>query len=153
MKIDISKIKELRDKTGVSVGECRAALEKSGGDLENALKVLKERGVEIAQKKSERTLGAGLVETYVHQDGRVAAMVELACETDFVARTADFKNLAHELSMQIASMDPKDVEDLEKQGYIRDPSLKIKDLVTNAIAKIEENIKIVRFIRFELGQS
>lgn len=153
MNIDISKIKELRDKTGVSVGECRVALEKSDGDLKKALEVLKERGVEIAQKKAERVVGAGLVETYVHQGGRVAAMMELACETDFVARTADFKNLAHELSMQVASMDPKNVEDLEKQEYIRDPSLKVKDLVTNAIAKIGENIKIVRFIRFELGQS
>lgn len=151
--VDVSKIKELRDKTGVSVGECRAALEKTNGDLEKALVVLKERGVEIAQKKSARALGAGLVETYVHQGGRVAAMIELACETDFVARTEDFKNLAHELTMQVASMEPKNVEDLEKQEYIRDPSLKIKDLVTNAVAKIGENIKIVRFIRFELGQS
>ena len=96
-------------------------------------------------------MGAGIIETYIHA-GRVGAMIELACETDFVVRTDDFKNLAHELAMQVASMDPKDVEDLEGQEYIRDPSLKVKDLVTNAVAKIGENIKIVRFIRFELGQ-
>lgn len=152
MKIDINKIKDLRDKTGVSIGECRAALEKSGGDIERALKLLKERGVEIAEKKAARTVGSGLVETYVH-GGRVGAMVELACETDFVARTDDFKNLAHELAMQVASMDPKDTEELEQQEYIRDPSLKIKDLITSTVAKIGENVQIKRFMRFELGQS
>lgn len=151
MAIDISKIKELRDKTGVSIGECRAALEKANGNIERAVELLKVRGVEIAEKKAARAVGAGIIETYIHA-GRVGAMIELACETDFVVRTDDFKNLAHELAMQVASMDPKDVEDLEGQEYIRDPSLKVKDLVTNAVAKIGENIKIVRFIRFELGQ-
>ncbi|MBI2405780.1 translation elongation factor Ts [Candidatus Microgenomates bacterium] len=152
MKIDIEKIKELRGKTGVSIGECRAALERANGDIDKALGLLKVRGVEIAEKKAARAVGAGIIETYIHA-GRVGTMIELACETDFVARTDDFKNLAHELAMQVASMDPKDVEELEGQEYIRDPSLKVKDLVTNAIAKIGENIKIVRFIRFELGQA
>lgn len=151
MSIDINKIKELRDKTGVSIGECRAALEKANGNIERAVELLKVRGVEIAEKKAARAVGAGIIETYIHA-GRVGVMIELACETDFVARTDDFKNLAHELAMQVASMDPKDVEELEGQEYIRDPSLKVKDLVTNAIAKIGENIKVVRFIRFELGQ-
>lgn len=150
MKIDLNKIKELRDKTGVSVGDCRAALEKAGGDMDKALKLLQERGAEVAEKKSARVLGSGFVETYVHA-GKVGAMVELACETDFVARTDDFKNLAHELVMQVASMDPKDITELEGQEYIRDTSLKIKDLVTNAIGKIGENIVIKRFIRYELG--
>lgn len=150
MKIDLEKIRQLRDKTGVSIGDCRAALEKAGGDMAQALKLLQERGAEVAEKKALRVLGAGLVETYVH-GGKVGAMVELACETDFVARTDEFKNLAHELAMQVASMDPKDVTELEGQEYIRDPSLKIKDLVTNAIGKIGENIVIKRFIRFELG--
>lgn len=150
MKVDLQKIKELRDKTGVSVGDCRAALEKANGDMDKALKLLQERGAEVAEKKADRTLGSGLVETYVHA-GKVGAMLELACETDFVARTDDFKNLAHELAMQVASMDPKDVTELEGQEYIRDTSLKIKDLVTNAIGKIGENIVIKRFIRFELG--
>lgn len=152
MKVDITKIKELRDKTGISIADCRVALEKAGGDLEKALKFLKDRGAEIAQKKAARPTGNGLIETYMHAGGRVAAMVELACETDFVARTDEFRNLAHELAMQVASMDPKDVGELEKQEYIRDPSLKVKDLITNVVAKIGENIKIVRFVRFELGQ-
>ncbi|MBI4059373.1 translation elongation factor Ts [Candidatus Microgenomates bacterium] len=151
MKIDLQKIKDLREKTGVSIGECRVALEKAGGDEKKALDILKERGVEIAEKKSERPVGAGLVDTYIHTGGKVGAMLELACETDFVARTDDFKNLAHELAMQVASMDPQDISELEKQDYIRDSSQKVKDLVTNVIAKIGENIKIVRFVRFELG--
>ena len=150
MKAYLSKIKELRDKTGISVGDCRAALEKADGDISRALKLLQERGAEVAEKKADRALGSGLVETYVHA-GKVGAMLELACETDFVARTDDFKNLAHELAMQVASMDPKDVKELESQDYIRDTSLKIKDLVTNAIGKIGENIVIKRFMRFELG--
>lgn len=152
MKVDLDKIKELRDRTGVSIGDCRAALEKADGDMKRAFGFLKERGVEIAQKKAERPVSAGLVETYVHAQ-RVGVMVELMCETDFVARTDDFKNLAHELAMQVASMDPKDVTELTGQEYIRDSSLKIKDLITNAVGKLGENIKIVRFIRFELGES
>lgn len=152
MNIDINKIKELRDKTGVSVGDCREALEKAGGDIGEALKLLQERGAEVAEKKSSRALGAGMVETYVH-GGKVGAMVELACETDFVARTDEFKNLAHELAMQVASMDPKDITELEGQEYIRDPSLKIKDFITNVVGKVGENIKVIRFMRFELGKS
>lgn len=150
MKPDLNKIKELRGKTGVSIGECRQALEKANGNIDKALKLLAERGVEIAEKKAARAVGSGIIETYVHA-GRVGVMIELGCETDFVARTPDFKNLAHELAMQVASMDPEDVSELEKQEYIRDPKIKIKDLVTNAIAKIGENIKVVRFTRFELG--
>ncbi|MBI3290253.1 translation elongation factor Ts [Candidatus Microgenomates bacterium] len=150
MKLDLDKIKKLRDTTGVSIGDCRAALEKADGDMDKALKLLKERGAEVAEKKATRTLGSGLVETYVHA-GKVGAMVELACETDFVARTDDFKNLAHELAMQVASMDPKDVTEFESQDYIRDPSRKVKDLVTDAIGKIGENIVIKKFVRFELG--
>lgn len=150
MKVDLDKIKELRDKTGISIGECRAALEKTGGDAEKALKILAERGVEIAQKKANRAVGAGLVETYIHA-GRVGAMVEVACETDFVARTDDFKALAREIAMQVASMDPKEVSELEKQEYIRDTSKTIKDLVNSAVAKLGENIVVKRFVRFELG--
>lgn len=150
MKIDLKKIRQLRDATGVSIGDCREALEKASGDMDKALKLLQERGAEVAQKKADRALGAGLVETYVH-NGAVGAMVELACETDFVARTDEFRNLAHDLAMQVASMDPKDVTELESQDYIRDPALKVKDLVTSVIGKIGENIKIVRFTRFELG--
>lgn len=152
MKNDLVKIKELRGKTGISIGECRAALEKANGDIKKAVEFLKQRGVEIAEKKSTRAVGAGLVETYVHA-GRVGAMVEIACETDFVARTDDFKNLVREIAMQVASMNPENVEDLEKQDYIRDSSLTIGDLVKNTIAKVGENIVVKRFTRFALGEA
>src|SRR3989344_918783 len=105
-----------------------------------------------AGKKAGRTVGAGLVETYIHADGRIGAMVEVNCETDFVARTDEFKNLAHELAMQVAAMDPTDVEDLLKQEYIRDSAKNIEELVKETIAKVGENIVIRRFMRFELGE-
>lgn len=148
--VDINKIKELRDKTGVSIGDCKSALEKANGDMVQAIQLLRERGAEIAEKKAARPVGSGLIETYIHQ-GKVGAMVEIACETDFVARNGEFKDLAHEIAMQIVSMDPKDVSDLEKQEYIRDFKMTVKDLVQKAIGKIGENIVIKRFIRFELG--
>ncbi|MBI2012827.1 hypothetical protein HYS90_02780 [Candidatus Curtissbacteria bacterium] len=105
----------------------------------------------MAAQKKDRAVGAGLVETYIHAGGRVGSMVELRCETDFVARTAEFKNLAHEVAMQIAAMNPVDVSELLKQEYIRDSSQKVDDLVKETIAKVRENIQIKRFIRFELG--
>lgn len=152
MKISIEEIKKLRETTGAGIGDCRTALEEAGGDFKKALEILRSRGAEIVAKKSARATGQGLVETYVHGEGRIAAMVELNCETDFVARTDDFKNLAHELALQVASMDPATVDELLKQEYIRDPSKKIEELVQEVIAKTGENIKIKRFIRFELGQ-
>jgi len=151
MKIAIEDIKKLREQTGAGIGDCQVALEEAGGNFKKALEILKSKGAEIVAKKSARTTGQGLVETYVHGQGRIAAMVEINCETDFVARTADFRNLAHELALQIASMDPVDVDELLKQEYIRDASKKIKDLLGEVIAKTGENIKIKRFIRFELG--
>jgi len=152
MKISIDQIKKLREKTGAGVADCRTALETAKGDFEKALENLREKGSEIVAKKAGRATGQGLIETYLHTNGRVAAMVELQCETDFVARTDDFKNLAHELALQVASMDPGDVDELLHQEYIRDSEMKVEDLIKQIIAKVGENIKIKRFIRFELGQ-
>lgn len=152
MTINISDIKKLRVKTGAGVVDCRKALEEAKGDFKKAEELLKRWGVEIAARKSDRVVGAGKVETYVHGDGRVGAIVEVNCETDFVAKTDDFKNLAHELAMQVAAMDPKDVAELLNQEYIRDSSKKIESLITETIAKVGENIVVKRFIRFELGQ-
>lgn len=156
MKIPIEQIKKLREKTGAGISDCRQALESAKGDFEKALEILRQQGREIVAKKAGRVTSQGLIETYVHTDGRVASIVELQCETDFVARTADFKNLAHELALQVASMDPVDVDELLHQEYIRDAasgerSRTIEDLVAEVIAKTGENIKIKRFVRFELG--
>ena len=151
MNISIEDVKKLRQKTGAGIADVRRALEESGGDFKKAERLLKSWGAEIASKKKDRATGQGLVETYIHSGGKVGAMVEVNCETDFVAKTDEFKNLAHEVAMQIAAMDPKDVEELSKQEYIRDSSKKIDDLIKEVIAKVGENIVIKRFIRFELG--
>lgn len=152
MKVSVEDIKKLREKTGAGISDCRQALENAKGDFEKALETLRAKGAEIVAKKAGRATGQGLIETYVHADGRVAAMVEVQCETDFVARTDDFKNLAHELALQVVSMDPASVDELLHQEYIRDQARTVEDLVTEVIAKTGENIKIKRFVRFELGQ-
>lgn len=152
MKISIDRIKKLREETGGGIADCRNALEEAGGDFKKALEILKAKGLEIAEKKLQRPVGQGLVETYIHGGGKIGAMVEINCETDFVARTDDFKTLAHELAMQVAAMDPKDVKELLAQPYIRDESKKVDGLVKETIAKVGENIVVKRFMRFELGE-
>lgn len=151
MKIDVSDIKKLREKTGAGIADSRKALEEAGGDFKKAEELVKGWGIEKAGTKSDRAVGAGLVETYVHGGGRVGVMVEVNCETDFVAKTDEFKNLAHEVAMQISAMNPEDVKELLAQDYIRDSGKKIEQLVKETIAKVGENIVIKRFIRFELG--
>ena len=153
MNIKVDDIKKLREKTGAGIADCRKVLEETGGDFKKAEELVKSWGAKIAQKKADRAVGAGQVETYVHSGGKVGAMVEINCETDFVARTDEFKSLAHEVAMQICAMDPKDVEELEGQDYIRESGKKVKDLVADVITKVGENIKIKRFIRFELGSN
>ncbi|OGD87089.1 translation elongation factor Ts [Candidatus Curtissbacteria bacterium RIFCSPHIGHO2_02_FULL_40_17] len=152
MKIKVEDIKKLREETAVSIADCRKALEESVGDFKKAKELLRSWGIDKAAKKADRVVGAGLVDTYIHAGGKVASMVEVNCETDFVAKTDEFKNLAHEIAMQVSAMDPKDVEELLVQEYIRDSSKTIDDLVKEAIAKLGENIKVSRFMRFELGQ-
>ncbi len=146
----IEDIKKLRSETGAAVMDIKRALEESGGDLEEAKKILQERGVAKAQKKFEREASEGLVSTYVHAVGKIGAMVELFCETDFVARTEDFQKLAHELAMQVAATNPQDADELLEQEYIRDPSKTVQDLIGETIAKVGENIKIGKLVRFEL---
>ena len=132
--------------------DCRRSLEECGGDFEKACVWIEKHCREKAEKKSGRKVGEGLVEAYIHSTGKVGAMVELACETDFVARNAEFKNLTHELAMQVASMKPKNVKELLKQEYIRDPQKTVKDVVKEAIGKLGENIVVKKFERFEIGE-
>lgn len=146
---DVNQIKKLRDETQASIADCRAALDESNGDYEKAIEWLKKKGVERAEKKADRETAEGLIDTYVH-NGRVGVVLALLCETDFVARTDEFKNLSHEIAMQIASMNPKDVKDLLTQDYIRDPKLNIETLIKGVIAKLGENIKVREFTRVEL---
>lgn len=129
--------------------EAKRALEDAGGDYSKALDLIRERGLAKAEKKSERHAAAGLLEAYVH-NGRVGVLLEIHCETDFVAKTKEFRELAHEIAMQIAAMDPVDVHDLLLQPYIKDQSLTVGDIIKQAIAKLGENIKVERFVRYEI---
>lgn len=150
--VNIELLKKLRNETGVSIADCRKALEECSNDYKKALEWLVKHGIEKADKKSDRETSQGIIESYIHQNGRVGVLVELLCETDFVARTDDFKHLAREVAMQVAAMDPKDLSALLKQEYIRDSALTIEQLVKQSIAKIGENIVVKKFSRFELGK-
>lgn len=150
MAIDIELLKQIREETSASIADCRKALEESGGDYKKAIEWLRKRGAEIAEKKADRETSQGVVESYIHGNGKIGVIVAILCETDFVARTAEFKELAHEIAMQISAMNPKDVKTLLSQEYIRDPKLTIEDLVKTTIGKTGENIKIREFSRIEL---
>lgn len=152
MKITAEQVKALREKCGAGVMDCRTALEEVMGDEKKAFEILKKKGAEIAEKKKERETKQGIIEAYTHSRGKVVAVVELLCETDFVAKNEEFIALAHELAMQVAAMNPKNVEELLNQEYIRDASNKVKDLLTGLIGKTKENVKIGRIARFELGE-
>jgi elongation factor Ts len=150
--IDLQLLKKLRQETSASVSDCRRALDESNGDYEKALKWLKKRSAAIAEKKAERVTGQGIVEAYIHAGGKVGVLVELLCETDFVARTEEFKHLAREIGMQVAAMNPESVPALLKQPYIRDASQTIEELVKSMIGKTGENITVRRFQRFAVGE-
>ena len=148
---DIKLLKQLREETSASIADCRMALEESNNDVKKAQEWLKKRGLEKAEKKSDRETSQGMIEAYIH-NGRVGVLLELLCETDFVARTDDFKGLAKEVAMQIAAMKPESVEDLLKQEYIRDSSQTIEQLVKSVIGKLGENITVKRFTRLAIGE-
>lgn len=147
----VDDIKKLREETGAGIADCKEALSQSKGDISQAKEWLKQKGFDRAAKKAERQVKTGVVEVYSH-GGRVGVLVEVLCETDFVAKTEDFKNLAHELALQIASMNPSSVEELLSQEYIRDNSQTIGDMVKSVIGKLGENIQIGRFERIALGE-
>jgi len=152
MNISLDLIKKLREETQAGVSDCRQALEDAKGDYEAAKKLLMDRSVEKAAKKADRETAVGVIESYIHAGGKVGVLVEVRCETDFVARNEEFKKLCHELALQIAAMDPKNVEDLLKGAYIRDAKLTIADFVKQTIAKLGENITVSRFTRMQLGE-
>ena len=166
MEIAIEMVKELRNQCSAGVMECRNALVEAEGDLGKALQVLKEKGLLKAEKKVDRATGQGLVEAYIHTGGRIGALVEVNCETDFVARTDEFKELAHDLAMQVAALSPQYISEEElpegadiepqvacllQQPFIRDSAQTVRDIIVEVIAKVGENIRVSRFSRFELG--
>src|SRR3989344_4583658 len=151
MNISLDLLKKLREETSAGVSDCRQALEDASCDYVKAKKLLTERGLEKAAKKKGKETSEGVVVSYVHQE-KVGVLVELRCETDFVARTDDFKSLAHEIALQVCSMNPKNVKELLKTVYIRDASITIDALIKLTIAKVGENITVSRFERVELGK-
>jgi len=166
MKVSAAAIKEVRDKTEAGILECKDALLEAGGDIGKAIEVLKCRGHAIAKKKAERIANEGVIEAYVHHAGRIGALVELNCETDFVARTDEFRQLAHDLAMQVVATSPQFITTAEipteaelepqetcllLQPFIKEPDKTVEEIIAETIAKVGENIKVRRFARFELG--
>jgi elongation factor Ts len=175
--ISAGQVKELRELTGAGIMECKRALEESGGNIDRASDILKQQGLAKAEKKAGRAASQGVVEPYIHAGGRIGSIVEVNCETDFVARTPDFRTLAHDIAMQVAATSPRflsdaeiteaDYETLERefgdrkkaleavslldQPFIKDPKFSIRELIKAQIGKLGENIVVRRFARFEVG--
>jgi len=167
LNISTDKLKELRELSGAGIMACRNALVEAESDMEKALQILKEQSVFIVEKKKDRVVSQGLIEAYIHAGGRIGVLVEVNCESDFVARTDEFKELAHNLAMQVAAIPPMFVSQesvpegsdinvqeacLLLQPYIKDLNITVQDLVNETISKVGENIKVNRFARFELGE-
>lgn len=193
--ISIEQIQSLRSKTGVSIMDCKRALEEADGDENEALNILKKKGKLVAEKKGTRVTGAGIIESYIHPNKKIGVLLELRCETDFVAKNSDFFNLAHDLVMHIAAASPKylksedipqeiideeksiflaQVADIDKpanikegiidgklkkrfseiclleQAFVKNPDQTVRDLITESIARIGENIEVGRFMRYEI---
>ena len=167
MAVTVELVRTLREQTGAGILECKEALESSQGDLEKAAEALRLKGFAQAAKRSDRSTNQGLIEAYIHNGGRLGALVELACETDFVARTSEFKELAHDIAMQVVAMAPDylDEADMEEgdtrpvaqvsllqQPFIRDNSSSVGEVVKVLAAKVGENVRVLRFTRLALGE-
>ncbi len=166
MAVSTEDVKKLREETGAGVMDAKRALDEAEGNFEKAKAVLRERGMAAAAKRSERETGQGVVEAYIHGGGRIGVIVEVQCETDFVARTDGFRQLAKDVAMQIAAMNPlaltpeevpaehngtAEENALLTQNFIKDGSRTIQQLVQDVVATTGENVRIARFSRFELG--
>ncbi len=165
--VTIDAIRALREETGAGVMDCKRALESAGGDVARAQDILRQEGIASAAKKASRATNDGVVESYIHSGGRIGVLVEVNCETDFVARTPEFRELAHNLAMQVAAMDPQHIDQADvpegaeanpqedcllQQAFIRDPSKTIDDILKETVGKLGENIRVRRFTRFALGE-
>ena len=147
-----SDVKKLREETGAGVMECKKALEEAKGDYAKAIELVKARGLAKAEKKQDRETKQGYIASYVHTTGKVAAMVELLCETDYVARNEEFQKLGYEIAMHVAAMSPTNVAELIEQEYVRDPSTTIETMIKALSGKIGEKFVLNRMIRLEVGQ-
>ena len=145
----VNDIQRLREETGAGIMDCKRALQDAKGDYDKAFALIRERGLEKANKRADRATGAGLLEAYIH-NGRVGVLLDLRSETDFVANSDPFKNLAHELALQISAMAPEDTATLLKSPFIKDPTRTVEEVIKGVIAQVGENIQVSRFTRYEL---
>jgi len=166
--VTVDDVKRFRDETGAGVMDAKRALDDAAGDFDRARQLLRERGVQAAAKRSDRETRHGTVESYIHGEGRIGVLVEINCETDFVARTEDFRSLARDVALQIAAMNPAvltledvadDVPESERQGaalltqtFVKEPSQTVQQRIEETIATTGENIRVARFTRYELGE-
>lgn len=167
MEVTVEQIRTLREQTGAGIMECKQALEASQGNLDKAAEALRLKGFAQAARRSGRATNEGIIESYIHTGGRVGALVELACETDFVARTPEFRELAHDIAMQVAAMAPVylDKDQIEEgdsrppgqvsllqQAFIKDNSRSVGEVIQELAAKVGENVRVLRFTRMALGE-
>lgn len=167
MAVTVDQVRTLREQTGAGIMECKLALEDSGGDLEKAAETLRQKGFAQAAKRADRDTSEGLIEAYIHTGGRIGALVELGCETDFVARTPEFKDLAHNIAMQVAAMGPAYVSQddmvdgdsrppaqvsLLQQPFIKDNSRLVSEVIQELAVRVGENVKVIRFSRLALEE-
>lgn len=152
MAISAQDIKTLREKTGAAIMDCKKALEEAKGDMKKAEALVKERGLAKAEKKADRETKEGYIGSYIHTTGKIGVMVEMLCETDFVARNEEFKELVKEIAMQISATKPESVEALLEEENIRDASVTIEEMIKQLSGKIGEKFVINRFVRYEVGE-
>ena len=153
MGVSLDTIRALREKTSASLKDVREALESAGGNEAKALELLYKRGAHIAEHRQGRATGQGRVEAYVHHDGRLGALVEVDCETDFVARTEDFMQFCRDAAMQVASMSPASLPALLEQPFVKDSKTTMHDVLNGLVAKTGEKVVIRRFLRFVVGEA
>ena len=166
MKISAQTVKEVRNRTSVGILDCKNALSEANGDVEKAIEILRKRGLAIAEKKRENVVAEGILESYIHHTKKIGALVELNCETDFVAHTNEFKELARNLAMQIAATAPQYIspDEISSEGnlelqtvcllsqpFIKEPAKSVQEIINEIIAQVGENIQVKRFARFEIG--
>ena len=152
MAITTEDVKKLREATGARIMDCKKALEEANGDFNKALKLVEEKGLARAEKTADRETKAGFIANYVHMTGMTAALVEMVCETDFVAKNQEFRDLAREVAMQVVAMSPESVEALLEQEFIKDPSKTIGGMLKALSGKIGEKMEVRRFVRYQLGE-
>lgn len=146
-------VKRLREDTGAGMMDCKKALDEANGDFEKAKEVVRQRGLALAEKKADRETKEGYIASYVHQTNKVAAMVEILCETDFVARNQEFQEMAKNVALHVVAMNPENVTELLAQPFVKNPEVTIEDLVKGVSGKIGEKFVVNRFVRYEVGQN